>query len=145
MSINTVTVAGNTTRDIEIRSTAGGTIIASFGVAVNDRVKNNSTGEWEDRPNFFDVTGFGQRWEKLQQYVPKGTKVCINGKLRWSSWEKDGQKRSKVEIVADEIELMSGKKEATARPTEHQGGYQGYRQQDMGYYEPSVYDEDIPF
>ena len=145
MSINKVLITGNLTRDPELRQTANGMPVLSFGVAVNDRRKNSQTGEWEDCPNFIDCTMFGNRAESLSRYVSKGTKVAIEGKLRWSQWEKDGQKRSKIEVIVDELEFLSGKKEPTARPTEHQGGYQGYRQQDMGYYDSSVYDEDIPF
>lgn len=139
MSVNSVTVSGNTTRDIEIRSTAGGMVVASFGIAVNERVRNGNTGEWEDRPNFFDVVGFGQRWEKLEPYIPKGTKVAISGKLRYSSWEKDGQKRSKVEIVADDVELMSARGQG-------QTGQQSRQAQTAPYgASQSLYDDDIPF
>lgn len=107
MSINIVNISGNLTRDSEIRSTHGGTAILGFGVAVNDRRKNQQTGEWEDYPNFVDCTMFGTRAEKMAGMLTKGTKVCILGKLRYMSWEKDGQKRSKIEVIVDDIELMS--------------------------------------
>lgn len=112
MNINRVIVSGNTTRDSELRQTASGMPVLSFGIAVNDRRKNNQTGEWEDSPNFFDVTMFGSRCDKLAQYLPKGTKVAIEGKLRWSQWERDGEKRSKVEIIADDVEFMSRRESA---------------------------------
>lgn len=108
MSINRVNISGNLTRDPELRATAGGMQVLSFGVAVNDRTKNQQTGEWEDRPNFVDCTMFGRRAEALSRILRKGMKVAIEGKLRYSSWEKDGQKRSKLEVIPDEVELMSG-------------------------------------
>lgn len=132
MTINKAIITGNLTRDAELRSTGGGLSVANFAVAVNERVKNNSTGEWEDRANYIDCTMFGRRAEALAQYMTKGTKVTIEGKLRWSQWEKNGEKRSKVEVVVDEVELMAarGEKRAAEPATAPQGG---------------VYDEDIPF
>ena len=109
MSINRVVLSSNLTRDPELRSTAGGMAILKLGIAVNDRAKNQQTGEWEDRPNFFDVVVFGQRGESLSRFLSKGQKIAVEGKLRWSSWEKDGEKRSKVEIIADDIEFMSSR------------------------------------
>ena len=73
--------------------------VLGFGVAVNDRRKNQQTGEWEDYPNFIDCTMFGARAESLSRYLDKGAKVSIEGKLRWSQWERDGQKRSKIEVL----------------------------------------------
>lgn len=110
MSINRVTITGNLTRDPELRSTAGGTSVLKMGVAVNDRAKNQQTGEWEDRPNFIDVVMFGARAESVSRFLSKGSKVAIEGKLRWSSWETpQGEKRSKIEVVVDEIEFMSSR------------------------------------
>lgn len=107
MSINRVVISGNLTRDPELRATAGGTQILNFGIAVNDRMRNQQTGEFEDRPNFVDCVVFGARAEALSRLLSKGMKVAIEGKLRYSSWEKDGQKRSKLEVVVDEIEFLS--------------------------------------
>lgn len=112
MSLNIVAISGNLTRDAELRTTAGGTAVLSFGVAVNDRRQNPQTGEWEDRPNYIDVTIFGKRGSALAQYLHKGSKVSIEGKLRYSSWEKDGQRRSKLEVIAEEIEFMSQRQDA---------------------------------
>lgn len=110
MSINRVTITGNLTRDPELRATAGGMSVLKLGVAVNDRRKNQSTGEWEEVPNFVDVTVFGARAEALSRFLSKGAKVAIEGKLRWSQWENPaGEKRSKLEVVADEIEFMSSR------------------------------------
>lgn len=107
-NINRVTLSGRLTQDATIRQTPGGTQILSFGIAVNDRRKNPQTGEWEDVPNFIDCIIFGTRGQALMQYLTKGQKIALEGKLRWSSWEKDGQRRSKIEVIVDEVELMSG-------------------------------------
>lgn len=132
MSINKVLISGNLTRDPEVRSTAGGMCVMQFGVAVNERRKNNQTGEWEDYPNFIDCTLFGKRAESLSRILAKGAKVAIEGKLRWSQWEKDGQKRSRLDVIVDEIELMQGRSEG--------------RQEAASQPSPmSFYDEEIPF
>jgi single-strand DNA-binding protein len=130
LSINRVNISGNLTRDPELRQTQGGMAILSLGVAVNDRRKNAQTGEWEDVPNFVDCVVFGTRAEKLAQFLAKGTKVAIDGKLRWSQWEKDGARRSKLEVIVDEIEFMSR-------------GQQQRRQQQTA--SADLYDESIPF
>ncbi len=87
MSINRVNITGNLTRDPELRVTAAGTVL-SFGVAVNDRRRNPQTGEWEDYPDFVDCTMFGTRAEAVSRFLAKGHKVAIEGKLRYSWWEK---------------------------------------------------------
>ena len=159
MSINRVNISGNLTRDPELRATTGGTQVLTMGVAVNDRRRNPQTGNWEDYPNFVDCVMFGTRAEALSRYLSKGTKVAIEGKLRYSSWERDGQRRSKREVVVDDIEFM------TSRGS--QGSDQGYAPaapapQQPAYAAPAapaaptpvpvqtppasdVYDEDIPF
>ena len=136
MSINRVMISGNLTRDAEIRSTQSGMAILGFGVAVNDRRKNQHTGEWEDWPNFVDCTMFGTRGEKLQPYLAKGTKVSIEGKLRYSSWERDGQRRSKLEVIVDELEFMSSKQGGAVQDLHSAPALDAAEQ---------VYDEDIPF
>lgn len=105
--INRVNVTGNLTRDPELRATAGGTQVLSFGIACNDSTKDRHTGEWKEYPNFIDCTMFGTRAEALGRIMAKGQKVAIEGKLRYSSWEKDGQRRSKLEVIVDEVILMS--------------------------------------
>lgn len=107
MSINNVIISGNLTRDPELRNT-GSVDVLNIGIAVNDQVKNNQTGEWEDRANFFDCTIFGNRARALANILTKGMKVVIEGKLRWHQWQdKDtGDNRSKVTIIADNVELM---------------------------------------
>ena len=147
MAINRVNLSGNLTRDAELTATQSGTQVARFGLAVNERVKNQRTGEWESRPNFIDCVMFGLRAEKLAQYLCKGTKVAVEGRLRYSSWERDGERRSKIEVIVDEVEFMS-------RGQQGDGG--GYAPSPAPQQAPApmaapappavdVYDEDIPF
>ena len=115
MSINKVIVTGNLTRDPELRETRDGLQILSFGVAVNDRWKNQQTQQWEDRPNFVDCAMFGNRAASVAGFLLKGTKVAIEGKLRWSQWQsQDGSKRSKLEVVVDELEFMAPRRDGQA-------------------------------
>lgn len=110
MSMNFVLVTGNLTRDAELRNTnTNGTPVLNFSIAVNDRRKNQQTGEWEDYPNFFDCSLFGTRAEKIAQYLTKGRRVAIEGKLRWSQWQdkETGKNRNSVSILVDEIEFMN--------------------------------------
>lgn len=164
MSINRVTITGNLTRDPELQATQSGTQILRIGVAVNERIKNQQTQQWEDRPNFVDCVMFGNRASAMANILHKGAKVAIEGRLRWSQWQDrdTGKNRSKLEVVIDEIDLMQ----------QGQGGYQqapqGYQQApqqgygapayQQGYQQPprqqsyaqtpsagDVYDKDIPF
>lgn len=113
-SINVVTLSGNLTHDAELRSNrAGVSSILNFSIAVNDRRKNAQTDEWEDVANYVDCTLFGARAEKLAQYLTKGTRIALTGKLRYSSWEKDGQKRSKLTVIVNDIEFLSRGGEGT--------------------------------
>lgn len=105
--INRVVISGRLTRDPEVRATSGGTTVMGFGVAVNDRRRNQQTGQWEDYANFIDCTMFGNRADALSRILAKGMLVVCEGRLRWSSWERDGQKRSKVEVIVDEVVLPS--------------------------------------
>ena len=132
MSINRVNISGNLTRDPELRMTSGGTQVLSFGVAVNDRRRNPQSGEWEDYPNFVDCTMFGARAEAVSRYLSKGSKVAIEGKLRYSSWERDGQRRSKLEVIVDEIEFMSRGSQ------QGDGGYSNAPQAPRGGYGPVI-------
>lgn len=129
MSINRVNISGNLTRDPELRATQGGMQVLGFGVAVNDRRRNQQTGEWEDYPNFVDCTMFGNRAEALSRILRKGMKVAIEGKLRYSSWEdkNGGGRRSKVEIIPDEVVLMSQNPNGQQAPQQY--APQGYQQQ----------------
>lgn len=141
MSINRVFISGNLTRDAELRQTSGGMQVLRFGVAVNDRAKNQQTGQWEDRPNFVDCVAFGARAEGLARVLRKGMRVAVDGQLRYSSWEaQDGSRRSKLEVVVEEIEFMSPRQgggrqaaPAAAAPATSAAGA------------GDLYDEDIPF
>ncbi len=145
MSINRVIISGNLTRDPELRSTAGGLPVLGFGVAVNDRRKNQQTGEWEDYPNFVDCTMFGTRAQSISNFLHKGSKVAIEGKLRWSQWEREGQKRSKIEVIVDEIEFMSPRDGGSSASYVPQAPAQAAPVQAAPAVNASVYDEDIPF
>lgn len=135
MSINRVVISGNLTRDPELRQTQSGTSVLSIGIAVNDRHKNASTGEWEDYANFIDCTLFGNRAEAMSKLLQKGSKVTIDGKLRWSQWERDGQKRSKIEVIVQDIDPSGNLKKSSGEAVE------GVAIDE----ETGLYEEDIPF
>jgi len=119
-SVNSVVIVGNLTRDPELRATPSGTSVCSLRVAVNDRVKDPTTGEWGDKPNYFDVDVFGGQGERCAQYLARGRQVAVAGRLRWREWEtQDGQKRQAVSIVADNVQFI-GPRDAGAG-----GGYGG--------------------
>lgn len=144
MSINRVNISGNLTRDPELRMTSGGTQVLSFGVAVNDRRRNPQSGEWEDYPNFVDCTMFGARAEAVSRYLSKGSKVAIEGKLRYSSWERDGQRRSKLEVIVDDIEFMNARPASSPSASPAAGGGEPrYTVPEAPALE--IADEDIPF
>ena len=140
MSINRVNISGNLGTEPELRATSGGMAVLSFQVAVNDRVKQQD-GTWTDRPNWVSCTMFGTRAEKLAQYLHKGSKVVIEGKLRYSQWEKDGQKRSKLEVIAEELEFMS--RQDSGQP--QQPYQQTAPQRQATSQTPDLYPGDIPF
>lgn len=139
MSINKVVVSGNLTRDPELRM-AGTTPVLQMGIAVNDRKKNNETGQWEDVPNFFDVVVWGARGESLSRFLTKGTKIVVSGRLRWNQWQNaEGEKRSKVEIVADDVEFMN------SRNSDGGAGNAGYAAPAPAAPSAEILTEDIPF
>ena len=144
MSINRVNITGNLTRDPELRATQSGSQMLSFGVAVNDRRRNPQTGEWEDYPNYVDCTMFGTRAEAVSRYISKGSKVAIEGKLRDSSWERDGQRRSKLEVIVDDIEFMNARPASSPSASPAAGGGEPqYTVPEAPALE--IADEDIPF
>lgn len=150
MSINRVVISGNLTRDPDLRSTASGMPVLGFGVAVNDRRKNQQTGEWEDYPNFIDCTMFGARAQSVSRFLSKGGKVAIEGKLRWSQWERDGQKRSKIEVIVDEIEFMTSRNDGAPRAAAPMAAPMAQAPMAAApmaapVVDASVYDDDIPF
>ena len=110
-NINRVIVVGNLTRDPELRHTPSGTAVCSLRIAVNTTRKDES-GQWVDKPNYFDVTVWGQQGENCAQYLSKGRPVAIDGRLEWREWEaQDGSKRQAVDIVADNVQFLGGRQE----------------------------------
>jgi len=110
-SYNRVILMGNITRDIELRYTQGGTAVTELGLAVNDRRKN-SEGEWVDEATFVDVTLWGRTAEIAGQYLGKGSPVLIEGRLKLDMWEKDGQKRNKLKVVGEKLQMLGSKKDS---------------------------------
>jgi single-strand DNA-binding protein len=106
IDINHVVLVGRLTRDAELKSIASGQAVCKFSIAVNRRRKNGE--QWEDEPNFFDVVVWGRQGESLHQYLVKGKLIGVDGELRQDRWQQDGQNRSKVEIVANNIQLLGG-------------------------------------
>jgi single-strand DNA-binding protein len=152
MNINRVVLTGNLTRDPDVRSTPNGLSICKLGVACNTRKKNSATGAWEEKPNFFRVTVFGAQAENCGQYLRKGRPVAIDGRLEWSQYEVEGQKRESIDIIADSVQFLGGRDDAgngngfssSARATESDVPI------DTGDFETApvgagVADDDIPF
>ena len=108
-NINRVVMTGNLTRDPELRSTGNGLAVCKLRIASNTRRKNGQTGEWEEKPNFFDVTVFGAQGENCSRYLSKGRPVAIDGRLEWREWEQEGQKRQAVDIIADSVQFLGGR------------------------------------
>jgi single-strand DNA-binding protein len=145
-NINRVVLVGNLTRDPELRHTAGGTPVCSLRVAVNTRQKDPSTGEWGDKPNYFDVSVFGNQAESCAQYLAKGRPIGVDGRLNWREWEdkQTGQKRSAVDIVADSVQFLGSRGDA-------EGGVQYIPSSDVNADRSdfaragAAADDDIPF
>jgi single-strand DNA-binding protein len=145
-SINRVILIGNLTRDPETRQ-AGSTTVCTLRLAVNDRVKDQSSGEWGDRPNYFDVDVFGSQGELCGKYLAKGRQVAVEGKLRWREWEaQDGQKRSAVSVVADNVQFIGPREGGASQggaPRES-GGARFAKSTDVAEADFAG-DDDIPF
>ena len=109
-NINRVVLLGNLTRDPELRHTPSGTAVCSLRLAVNTRRKDGATGEWTEKPNYFDVTVWGNQGENCAQYLAKGRPVAVDGRLEWREWDaQDGTKRQAVEIIADSVQFLGGR------------------------------------
>jgi single-strand DNA-binding protein len=106
-SINQVILMGNLTRDPELRTTPGGQNVCSFSLAVN-RSWQGTDGQAQEAVDYFDVTAWGKLGELVNQYLAKGRKCLIMGRLSQRSWEQDGQKRNKVEVVASDVTFLDG-------------------------------------
>ena len=112
-NINVVVLTGNLTRDPELRSLPSGSSVCDMRIAVNTRRKNGATGEWEDKPNYFDVKVWGAQGENCQRFLSKGRPVAVQGRLEWREWEtQDGQKRQAVDIIAESVQFLGGREEA---------------------------------
>ncbi len=145
-SYNRVILVGNLTRDVELRHTANGTAVVEIGLAVNDRVKRN--GEWTEETTFIDVTLWGRTAEVAAEYLHTGSPVLIEGRLKLDQWEQDGQKRSKLKVVGDRLQMLGSR--GDSQPAQRQPD----RQQADQYSEPApgpaitpapVDGDDIPF
>lgn len=121
-SYNKVILAGNLTRDPEMRSLPSGVEVVSFGLAVNDRFKNRQTDQWEERPNFIDCEAFGRTAENIGKFFSKGKPIFIDGSLRFDQWEdrQTGQKRSKLKVVVDTFQFIGGRDD-TRQPASDDG------------------------
>jgi single-strand DNA-binding protein len=110
-NVNVVVITGNLTTDPELRHTGGGTPVCELRVAVNTRRKNGQTNEWEDKPNYFNVTVWGAQGENCANYLSKGRPVAVEGRLDWREWEaKDGSgKRQAVQIVANSVQFLGSR------------------------------------
>lgn len=147
MNINRVILTGNLTRDPEVRQTASGTTVCKLRVAVNSRVKVQ--GEWTEKPNYFDVVTFGSQAENVGRYLAKGRALAVDGRLEWSEWEHEGQKRQSVQIIADSIQFLSdGSGNSGGRSTgsdSEPGGPPPVSGEDFGNFGGPAADDDIPF
>lgn len=145
-SVNVVVLVGNLTRDPELRAMPSGTSVCRLGLAVNERTKDPTTGEWGERPNYFDIDVFGAMGENCAKYLAKGRQVAIEGRLRWRSWEsQEGQKRSAVSVVANNVQFI-GPRDGGAGGESQGGGaavFKGGLEPDTSHGEPI--EDDIPF
>jgi single-strand DNA-binding protein len=112
--LNKVTLIGRLTRDPEQRPNSS---VANIRLAVTGRKKDGNS--WIDVPNYFDVVVFGRQAEIVMQYLTKGRKICVDGRLTWREWEKDGQKRSSTEIVADDIHFLDKNESGAGAVQQH--------------------------
>lgn len=130
--VNQVVLIGRLTRDAEIKYTSGGFAISNFSIAVNRRRKDGD--QWVEEANFFDINLFGKVAESLSKYLVKGKQVCVQGELRQDRWEQDGQARSKVVIVANNLMLLGGNATGNAGMQQsYSGGYNQSRPQQSSY------------
>ncbi len=154
-SYNRVILVGNLTRDIELKYTPGGTAVTDIGMAMNDRRKSAS-GEWVDETTFVDVTLWGRTAEVASEYLSKGSPILVEGRLKLDTWETDGQKRSKLRVVCDRMQMLSsgggsGRPRSSA-PSHSHDDYQsddsvvhGQREAQPTGNGPGYDDPDIPF
>lgn len=112
MNINRVLITGNLTSDPDLRATPSGTSVCKLRVAVNTRKKDSATGEWGEKPNFFDVTVWGAQGDNCARYLAKGRAVAVDGRLEWREWTTpEGAKRQAIDIVADSVQFLGGNRD----------------------------------
>jgi single-strand DNA-binding protein len=135
--LNHVVLVGRLTRDAELKSIASGQSVCKFSIAVNRRRKNGD--QWEDEVNYFDVVVWGRQGESLHHFLEKGKQVGVDGELKQDRWQQDGQNRSKVEIVANYVQLLGGKSNSSG--TNSGGAYSGEANAGApaGYHSNSAY------
>jgi len=107
-SFNQVVLMGNLTRDPELRTTPNGATVCSFSLALNRRYRSGGEGEWQEATDYIDIVAWGPLGERVAQYLSKGRPALVNGRLQSRSWEQDGAKRSKVEVVAQDVTFLGG-------------------------------------
>jgi single-strand DNA-binding protein len=140
-NINRVIVVGNLTRDPELRHTGSGMAVCSLRIAVNT-TRKDETGQWVDKPNYFDVTVWDKQGENCAQYLAKGRPVAIDGRLEWREWETpEGGKRQAVEIVADTVQFLGGRQDGEGSPAYVPAGAAAAGND----FPTSPADDDIPF
>ena len=150
-NVNVVAITGNLTHDPELRRTGGGTAVASLRVAVNSRRKDSQTGEWVDKPNFFNVTVWGNQGVACSEHLEKGRPVAIQGRLDWRDYEVEGGgRREAVQIVADTVQFLNARpKDGEAEVATQAEVHEEYAQNEQiatpdGPMDPRELD-DIPF
>lgn len=121
-SFNRVILLGNLTRDVEVRYLQTGTAVADITLAVNDRRKS-STGEWVDEVSFIDVTLWARNAEVAGEYLSKGSPLLIEGRMKQESWEQEGQKRSKIKVIAEQMRMVGSKGGGGKSPPSDNGGH----------------------
>jgi single-strand DNA-binding protein len=146
-NINRVVLVGNLTKDPELRHTPSGTAVCKLRLAVNTRQKDQATGEWGDKPNYFDVTVWGNQGESCAQYLSKGRPVGVDGRLDWREWEaQDGTKRQAVEIIAESVQFLGSRGDGEGQsqyipPSDVSADQSDFVKTGAG----SAADDDIPF
>jgi single-strand DNA-binding protein len=134
-NVNRVVITGNLTKDPETRSLQSGSTVTSLRVAVNGRRKNGQTGQWEDKPNYFDVSVWGAQGENVQRYLTRGSGIAIDGRLDWREWQdQQGNKRQSVDIIADNVQFLGGGQQGQQGGGGGGGNYQA--PQNQGYQAP---------
>jgi single-strand DNA-binding protein len=144
-NINRVVLVGNLTKDPELRHTPSGTAVCKLRLAVNTRQKDGQTGEWGDKPNYFDVTVWGNQGESCAQYLAKGRPVAVDGRLDWREWDaQDGTKRQAVEIIADSVQFLGSRQDGGEGGGQPQFVPSGAQTENADF-GSSAADDDIPF